>query len=317
MIPPIAPQDKFLSTGVFSLDLRLGGGFPRGRISIVHGGASSAKTIIGLQTAKQTLHHNEAVLWADADLAYPKPYADAMGLSKEELFFIMDPHQSGKGLDGITDVISTGDFPLVIIDSIPLLLKYQCSLLNNAIPENLDPYVERLASTLRETNTACVMLNQIRDSIYVNALRQPGGKKVQRLAERDVFLRKGPPVVRDGLKVGDSTYCRVDKRTGVPPGKTVRLRMYGKGVDYLEDAVELAADAGILKRSGSWLLKDTQTLGQGVVGACETFSQDSSLQDWLFSSLSQLLAQRVQYTPKKRNSTRNAGKTSWKLSLTL
>jgi len=119
-IPPVIRQP----TGIFELDFYLGGGFPRGRYSIVYGPESSNKTNIALlaiaQAQKRKDVCNKAV-FVDIEKTFTPSWAQQLGVDVDNLL-VADPAYGEQAVDMIDALIRADDVGIIVVDSIAALI---------------------------------------------------------------------------------------------------------------------------------------------------------------------------------------------------
>ena len=74
-----------ISTGALTLDLALGGGFPKGRIVEIYGPESSGKTTLALHALAEVQKAGGVAAFVDAEHALDPVYATAVGVDIENL----------------------------------------------------------------------------------------------------------------------------------------------------------------------------------------------------------------------------------------
>lgn len=263
----IAPLSQFISSGVYSLDLRLGGGWPRGAISEIHGGVSSGKTVLTMNAIKEAIRCNQEALFVDSDYAFPMNYARDTRVPVDKLD-IGYP----RGPDWLRDVIDTGDYDIIFVDTINTLNSSEHG------PVGLNNDIEGIVEAAINTNTALVFLTQHRE------MSASGGILLRHFVKQVVELDARGPILEWEAAIGRYINCTVHKSRGVIPFRSFQLYAYPTGIGITEDIVELALGLGILSRSGSWIQHQGTAIGQGVRGCSANLSPD------LYSSLEQSLA---------------------------
>lgn len=114
------PQARRIPTGVFEFDLATGGGFPRGRISLVYGPESSGKTNICYKAAAQAQRMAgpcNVVIWVDLEGTFDPIWAECFGVDTERLILIK-PSFGEEAVDMIIATLYSMEVALVVIDSI-------------------------------------------------------------------------------------------------------------------------------------------------------------------------------------------------------
>ncbi len=112
-----------IPTGMFPLDLALGGGFPRGKCSVIFGPESSGKTNIALLAIKshQLLWPDLKCVFFDVEGEYNKAWAKALGVDVDRLL-VLRPTLAEELVDMCESVLYAEDAGLVVIDSLAALV---------------------------------------------------------------------------------------------------------------------------------------------------------------------------------------------------
>jgi len=112
-----------LPTGIFPFDLATGGGFPRGRISVVYGPESCLKTTILLLAIKQQqkLFPELKSVLIDVEAAYDPEWGEKLGVDNDKLIYVI-PDYAEQVVDIAEEFLYAEDVALVGIDSIAALI---------------------------------------------------------------------------------------------------------------------------------------------------------------------------------------------------
>lgn len=251
-----------ISTGSVKVDIATGiGGFPKGRITEVFGMESSGKTTLALHAAANCQKAGNNVLYVDVEHALDPRYASNLGVNLSDLI-ISQPDNGEQALDVIKFGLQSGAFGMIVLDSVASLVPrvvfegdmadanvgVVARLMSKACPLFVD-----LASG---TNTALVMINQIRSSIgisYGDPTVTSGGKALKFYASirmqtyRSTLQKDGEEVVGNTVKV------KVIKNKLAPPFKECETEVvYGEGFSRERDLLDLGMDSGAIERSGAW-----------------------------------------------------------------
>jgi RecA/RadA recombinase len=108
---------RVCATGLSTLDARLGGGFPRGRLSEICGPPSSGRTALALMLINTTLRQGGLTGWVDLADAFDPISASASGVSLERLLWIR-PRSEEEALRSCDRLLQTEGFELVVFDCV-------------------------------------------------------------------------------------------------------------------------------------------------------------------------------------------------------
>lgn len=163
---------KRLSTGILSLDLMTGGGWPKGRVIELYGPESSGKTTIALQSVAAAQREGGNVAYIDAENSLDVTYAQSLGVDVDNLL-LSQPDTGEQGLEIADQLVASGAIDLVVVDSVAALVPraeiegemgdahvgLQARLMSQAL--------RKLAGTLNKTDTTIIFINQLREKVGV------------------------------------------------------------------------------------------------------------------------------------------------------
>ena len=261
------------SSGCLSLDIALGvGGYPRGRIIEIYGPESSGKTTFALQAIAEHQKLGGRAAFIDAEHALDPEYAERLGVNIDELL-LSQPDTGEQALEICDALVRSQAISIVVIDSVAALVPQaeidgemgdshvglQARLMSQAL--------RKLSGTISKTNTTCIFINQLREKVGVmfgNPETTPGGRALKFYASVRLEIRRSEQLKMGDGVVGNRTNIKVVKNKVAPPFKTATVDiMYGEGVSREGEIVDLAAEAGIVEKSGAWYAYQGEKLGQG------------------------------------------------------
>ncbi|MEG2564547.1 MAG: recombinase RecA, partial [Bacilli bacterium] len=261
------------SSGSLALDIALGvGGYPKGRIIEIYGPESSGKTTFALHAIAEIQKEGGRAAFIDAEHALDPVYAKNLGVNIDELL-LAQPDTGEQALEICEALVRSDAVNIVVIDSVAALVPQaeidgemgdshvglQARLMSQAL--------RKLSGTISKTKTTAIFINQLREKVGVmfgNPEVTPGGRALKFYATIRLDIRRS-----EALKIGDSivgnkTNVKVVKNKVAPPFKVAAVEiMYGEGVSHEGEIIDLAADASILEKSGSWYSYKGEKLGQG------------------------------------------------------
>jgi recombination protein RecA len=264
---------KVISSGSVSLDIALGiGGYPRGRIIEVYGPESSGKTTLSLHSIAEAQRGGGVAAFIDAEHALDVNYAKKLGVKTDELL-ISQPDNGEQALEIADMLVRSNAVDIVVIDSVAALVPkaeiegemgdqlpgLQARLMSQAL--------RKLTATVHRSNCLLVFINQIRMKIGVmfgNPETTTGGNALKFYASLRMDVRR-VGALKDGESVvGNRTRVKVVKNKMAAPFREVEFDiMYGLGISKSGDLLDLAAESGIVEKSGAWYSYKGERIGQG------------------------------------------------------
>ena len=262
-----------IPTGSISLDAAIGiGGIPRGRITEIYGPESSGKTTLALHVVAQAQKTGGYAAFIDAEHAMDPEYAKKLGVDIDNLL-ISQPDTGEQALDITETLVRSGALDIIIIDSVAALVPkaeldgdmgdthvgLQARLMSQAL--------RKLTGTVSKSKTSVVFINQIRHKIGVmfgSPETTTGGNALKFYASLRLDIRRIGQIKEGDQVVGNRTRVKVVKNKMAPPFKNTEFDiMYGEGISYEGDLLDLAAQADIVNKTGAWYSFNSEKIGQG------------------------------------------------------
>lgn len=260
-------------SGSISLDIALGaGGYPKGRIIEIYGPESSGKTTFALHAIAEVQKNGGRAAFIDAEHSLDPVYASNLGVDINELL-LSQPDTGEQALEICDALVKSEAVSIIVIDSVAALVPQaeidgemgdshvglQARLMSQAL--------RKLSGSINKTNTIVIFINQLREKVGVmfgNPETTPGGKALKYYASVRLDIRRGEQIKQGSDVVGNRTNIKVVKNKVAPPFKTATVDiMYGEGVSYEGELVDLASDANIIEKSGAWYSYNGNKIGQG------------------------------------------------------
>lgn len=284
---------EFISTGSLGLDKATGiGGLPRGRVVEIFGPESSGKTTMCLEVIANA--HKVKDSWCafvDVEHAIDTNYAQNLGVDLDRLK-ISQPDYGEQALEIAKQLIESGDFDVVVVDSVAALVPK--SELEGEIGDAqmgkharmMSQALRMLTSAVAKSNTILIFINQMRDKIGVmfgSPETTTGGNALKFYASMRLDIRrsiaKGNDIKdKNDLRIGNLVTVKVIKNKCAPPFRQAEFDvLYGEGIDEYGEVVEMGVETGIIEKSGTFFKYDDVSLGQGKEKVKETFKNNPEL----------------------------------------
>ncbi len=266
-----------IPTGSISLDAALGiGGIPQGRITEVYGPESSGKTTLTLHIIAEAQKSGGLAAFIDAEHAMDPEYAKKLGVDTDNLL-ISQPDTGEQALDITETLVRSGALDVIVIDSVAALVPkaeldgdmgdshmgLQARLMSQAL--------RKLTGTVSKSKTSVIFINQIRHKIGVmfgSPETTTGGNALKFYASVRLDIRRIGQIKEGDQVVGNRTRVKVVKNKVAPPFKTTEFDiMYGEGISYEGDLLDLAVQADIVNKMGAWYSFNKEKIGQGKENA--------------------------------------------------
>ena len=267
---------EMISSGAMSIDLALGGGYPKGRIIEIYGPESSGKTTLCLHAAAEFQKAGGTVAFIDAEHALDPEYAKKIGVNIEELL-LSQPDCGEQALDITEALVRSGGIDLIVIDSVAALTP-RAEIEGEMGDQNMGLQARLMSRALRKLTaiaskmgTTIIFINQIRMKIGVmfgNPETTTGGNALKFYASVRVEVRKGEKIeigTGDGkVAHGNVTKVKIVKNKIAPPFKTTEVDiLFAEGISKMGDLLDVATKMEVIKKAGAFYSFGDVKLGQG------------------------------------------------------
>lgn len=274
-----------MSTGSLALDEATRcGGYPKGRYTEVYGPEHSGKTTLAIHAMAECQKAGGKTAFIDVEHALDFDYAQALGVDTDELYLVF-PESGEQAFDIAIDLVKSAEFDLIVLDSVAALVPLaelegeMTSQQVGAQARMIGKGVRKLTAEMHKTDTAFILINQLRMKVgvvYGSPETRPGGKALDYATSLMLEIRRGTAIKRGEEIIGHQTNVKVTKNKvgGMPGAKLSFNIMWGSGVDRTAEVLELAIQAAIVNKSGSWYNYGDTKLGQGTQKAIEALNTD-------------------------------------------
>ncbi len=288
-----------ISTGSISLDAALGvGGIPRGRVVEIFGPESSGKTTLALHVVAEAQKKGGLAAFIDAEHAMDASYAKLLGVDIDNLL-ISQPDTGEQALEITETLVRSGALDVVVIDSVAALVPraeiegemgdaqmgLQARLMSQAM--------RKLTAAISKSRTSVIFINQIREKIGVmfgSPETTTGGRALKFYASVRLDIRRTASIKEGENVVGNRTKVKVVKNKVAPPFREAEFDIiYGEGISKLGDLLDLAVNAKIIDKSGTWFSYGEERLGQGRENVKRYLQQNPELANAIEKKLREML----------------------------
>lgn len=262
-----------IPTGSLSLDIALGlGGIPKGRVIEIYGPESSGKTTVTLHIIAEVQKSGGIAGFIDAEHALDPVYAKNIGVDVDNLY-ISQPDNGEQALEITETMVRSGALDIVVVDSVAALVPkaeidgdmgdshvgLQARLMSQAL--------RKLTAVISKSNCTVVFINQLREKVGVmfgNPETTTGGRALKFYSSVRMDVRRIESLKQGGEVIGNRTRVKVVKNKIAPPFKEAEFDiMFGEGISYVGDVLDLAANINVINKSGAWYAYEGEKIGQG------------------------------------------------------
>lgn len=276
-------------TGSLSLDLALGlGGLPKGRVVEIYGPESSGKTTVTLHMVAEVQKRGGIAGFIDAEHALDPSYARRIGVDIDNLY-ISQPDNGEQALEITEMMVRSGAVDIIVVDSVAALVPkaeidgdmgdshvgLQARLMSQAL--------RKLTAIISKSNCIVIFINQLREKVGVmfgSPETTTGGRALKFYSSIRMDIRRIEAIKQGGEIVGNRTRVKVVKNKVAPPFKEAEFDiMFGKGISREGDILDLAANTGIVNKSGAWYSYNDAKIGQGRENTKNYFRENPEIME--------------------------------------
>lgn len=284
-------QVEVIPSGSIGLNVALGvGGYPRGRIIEIYGPESSGKTTLAIHAIAEAQKAGGIAAFIDAEHAFDRFYAAKLGVDVDNLL-ISQPDNGEQALEIAEQLIRSSAIDIIVVDSVAALTpkaEIEGDMGDNKVglqARLMSQALRKLTAAVSKTRTTCIFINQLREKIGVmfgNPETTTGGNALKFYASVRLDIR-GSQAIKNGDEVlGKQTKVKVVKNKVAPPFRRAEFDiMFGEGISRAGEIIDLGAELGIVKKSGSWFSYNDTKIAQGRDAAKQVIADNPELAEEL------------------------------------
>jgi len=275
-----------ISTGALTLDLALGGGYPKCRVVEIYGPESSGKTTLTLQVIAEAQKVGGTAAFIDAEHALDPQYADKLGVQVDDLI-VSQPDTGEQALEVAEMLVRSGAVDVLVVDSVAALtpkaeiegemgdshVGLQARLLSQAM--------RKLTGAIKQTNCLVIFINQIRMKIGVmfgSPETTTGGNALKFYSSVRLDIRRIGAVKEGDEVVGNETRVKVVKNKVSPPFRQAEFQiMYGGGIYHMGEVIDWGVKLNLIDKSGAWYAYKGDKIGQGKANASKFLEENAAV----------------------------------------
>lgn len=254
-----APKEgiQFISSGCKILDCVLGGGYPLGRVVNLVGDKSTGKTLLAIEACANFAKEYVGQIWyAEAEAAFDKGYAEALGLPVDRVEFVEEIYTVEDWYEHLDKVLTEKDKDepgLYILDSLDALSdraeqgrKIDEGTYGANKPKQMGQLFRRLVQKIESHNVCIMVISQVRDAIGVmfgEKHTRSGGRALDFYASQVLWLSQMGTLKKTIAKVDRPVGLRVKmkckkNKVGLPLRECEVQIKFGYGIDDVAANVE-------------------------------------------------------------------------------
>jgi len=259
-------------TGALTLDLALGGGYPKGRVVEIYGPESSGKTTLTLHAIAEVQRRGGVAAFVDAEHALDPVYAAALGVDIENLL-VSQPDTGEMALEIVDQLVRSAAVDIVVVDSVAALTpraEIEGEMGDLAVGSQarlMSQAMRKITGNIGKSGCTVIFLNQLRLKIgvtYGNPETTTGGNALKFYASVRLDIRRIQTLKRGTEEYGIRAKVKVAKNKVAPPFRIAEFDiLFGRGISTLGCLLDLAEENSVVVRKGAWYSYEGDNIGQG------------------------------------------------------
>jgi recombination protein RecA len=280
-----------------TLDDAIGrGGYPLGRLTILHGSEGCGKTTGALHAVAEVQKMGGIAAYLDKEYKLDLEYADKIGVDRKSLF-LCQPNTLEQAFEVIEVLIKHAAklrdklkrrIPVVVVlDSMNAAItkaQYDGDFGDQHYAPQARCFSQnfpKLIPKVYKEDVALIFISQVRKKIGVlfgNDEEIAGGKAPKFYSSLIVHFKRIGSLKKGSDIVGNRVIALVQKNQIAPPFKKAEFSIkFGEGIDYERSVIDFALAKQVIDKSGSWLSFESERLGLGVEASTKLLRDNPDL----------------------------------------
>lgn len=250
----------YIPTGIPSFDKLMGGGFARGKITLLSGQPSVGKSTVAYGAIAQAQALGLNTLLYDVEFAYDSGYSQSIGISPAKLSVLREEFAE-EGFDALLDALDAKRYDLIVIDSIGALLSRVESEKTSGektigVQAALTAkFIRKAVPKIAVSNVALVCITHEFSDIMTGKIMASGGAKLMYHTSVHARLKqKFNAVLKQGDKKVGKVIIMEMKKNKLAPKEAQEAEaqfIYLDGFSKTADLLDAALEKGVITKTGN------------------------------------------------------------------
>lgn len=302
--------EKF-PTGSLKLDVELLGGWPKGTIIEIIGPTGSSKTTLCVEAVAQhqKKYPDKPILWMDLEGVFDKIYFQNVGIDiSPEKFILVQPVKGEEAFEMMRAFCENFKDAMMVVDSVAVLLPSKEAEADFEDAQMgmharlMSKGIRNILPILRDSSVTTFFINQERTKIgtsYGDPMTGTGGLSLPYYARTRIKTGRQNSKGESGMSIGVS-YKTVKANFGRENVSVDTKVVFGRGIDYMTELVDLAVEYGVIKRGGAWFSYKDSNIGQGVDKTKEVLIDNPELFEEIEIAVKEAMKDKIEGLKLKR-----------------